>query len=99
MGSETRQTSSPPARLPTVKRSLAAALAALALVGAAGAAASAPAAPCRARSYEVRAGDTLFSIAQRFGTTVRAIAHANRLDPKAILRIGARLRIPGACAD
>ena len=30
--------------------------------------------------YRVHAGDTLFSIAERFGTTVRALARANRLD-------------------
>jgi serine-type D-Ala-D-Ala carboxypeptidase/endopeptidase (penicillin-binding protein 4) len=82
-----------------VRRSLAVAFVALALAGAAGAAASAPASACRPRTYEVRAGDTLFSIAQRFGTTVRAIARANRLDPKAILQIGAHLRVPVSCAD
>jgi len=49
---------------------------------------------CATRSYRVHAGDTLYSIARRFGTTVRAIATANRLDPNGILRIGLVLKIP-----
>jgi serine-type D-Ala-D-Ala carboxypeptidase/endopeptidase (penicillin-binding protein 4) len=84
-----------------MRRPLAVALVALAL-GGAGAAAAGGASPaaCKGRIYRVRAGDTLFSIARRFHTTVQAIARTNRLDPNGILRIGVRLRIPGpGCRD
>jgi len=43
--------------------------------------------------YTVRAGDTLFSIAQRFQTTVEAIKSLNNLT-STILTIGQRLKIP-----
>ncbi len=42
----------------------------------------------------VAAGDTLFALAQRYGTTVDAIAAANDLVPGAVLRIGQPLTIP-----
>jgi D-alanyl-D-alanine carboxypeptidase/D-alanyl-D-alanine-endopeptidase (penicillin-binding protein 4) len=84
-----------------MRRPLAVALAALALGGAGAATAGgAPSAACRTIVYRVRAGDTLFSIAQRFHTTVQAIARANGLDPNGILRIGVRLRVPApGCRD
>ena len=44
--------------------------------------------------YVVRTGDTLTAIAVRFGTTVRALARANRLDPARILPAAMSLRIP-----
>jgi len=46
-------------------------------------------------SYVVRAGDTLYSIARRAGTTVRAVMDANRLHSEAIF-VGQILIIPGA---
>ena len=46
--------------------------------------------------YVVRGGDTLTAIAHRFGTTVTALARANRLDPSHYLLVGARLRVPHA---
>jgi len=46
--------------------------------------------------YTVRAGDTLFSIASRFGTTVVAIASANNLPANGILYVGWSLKIPSA---
>lgn len=47
-----------------------------------------------ARSYTVRRGDTFFSIAARFGTTIRAISAANpTVDPMNI-RVGSRLTVP-----
>jgi D-alanyl-D-alanine carboxypeptidase/D-alanyl-D-alanine-endopeptidase (penicillin-binding protein 4) len=46
------------------------------------------------RLYRVRAGDTLTSIARRFGTTVGAIARRNGIDPNAILPVGKLLRLP-----
>jgi peptidoglycan endopeptidase LytF len=53
--------------------------------------------PCPGgRIYVIRAGDTLFSLAQRFNTTVEAIMRANPgIDPDN-LQIGQRICIPGA---
>jgi soluble lytic murein transglycosylase-like protein len=47
----------------------------------------------RAR-HVVRKGDTLTAIAARYGTTVTALAKANRLDPDRVLFAGTRLRLP-----
>jgi murein DD-endopeptidase MepM/ murein hydrolase activator NlpD len=44
--------------------------------------------------YVVQAGDTLFRIAQRFDTTVEAIAAANDLEDPSLIRVGQRLVIP-----
>lgn len=44
--------------------------------------------------YVARAGDSLTAIAERHGTTVRALASANRLDPARVLLVGTVLRIP-----
>ncbi len=49
--------------------------------------------------YTVRAGDTLFSIAARFNTTVAAISAANRLPPNGVLYVGWSLKIPAADAQ
>ena len=46
------------------------------------------------RSYVVRKGDSLWSISRKFGTTVRALAEINGLDPNGTLRVGVSLRIP-----
>ncbi len=46
--------------------------------------------------YVVRRGDTLFSIARRFGTTIGAIAQANGISNPSYIRAGQRLMIPGA---
>lgn len=46
--------------------------------------------------YVVRPGDTLFSIAMRFGTSVEAIALANNITNPGLIFAGQRLRIPGA---
>lgn len=50
--------------------------------------------PDSATNYIVRRGDTLFSIARRFGTTVQAIMAANNLRSTRIY-VGQRLVIPG----
>jgi murein DD-endopeptidase MepM/ murein hydrolase activator NlpD len=42
----------------------------------------------------VRAGDTLYSIARRNNTPMRAIIDANRLDPPYVLQPGQRLTLP-----
>ena len=52
---------------------------------------SAPAGP---NEYIVVAGDTLFSIARRFGTTVEALQGANGIANPALIRVGQRLTIP-----
>ncbi len=44
--------------------------------------------------YVVQAGDTLYSIAQRFETTVDAIVAANNLEDPSLIRVGQRLVIP-----
>jgi peptidoglycan hydrolase-like protein with peptidoglycan-binding domain len=52
-----------------------------------------PAQSSRAQ-YVVRPGDSLTAIAGRFGTTLPALARANKLDPDHVLPIGATLRLP-----
>jgi serine-type D-Ala-D-Ala carboxypeptidase/endopeptidase (penicillin-binding protein 4) len=54
---------------------------------------------CTAKRYRVRPGDTLSSIARRFGTTVRRLAAANSLDPSGLLPAGIVLVIPESCAS
>ena len=44
--------------------------------------------------YTVRAGDTLFSIASRFGATVDAISSANSLPSNGVIYVGWSLKIP-----
>jgi polysaccharide biosynthesis protein PslG len=47
-------------------------------------------------SYTVQPGDTLFRIAVRFRTTVRALAAENGITNPSIIFVGQRLRIPGS---
>jgi soluble lytic murein transglycosylase-like protein len=49
-----------------------------------------------AQTYVVKRGDTLSSIASRFGTTVSAIANANNIRNRNLVVIGKRLSIPAA---
>jgi peptidoglycan/xylan/chitin deacetylase (PgdA/CDA1 family) len=44
----------------------------------------------------VQPGDTLYSIARRFGTTVESLASANDMDDPAVLEVGRELRITAA---
>ncbi|HEV2593123.1 MAG TPA: peptidoglycan-binding protein [Gaiellaceae bacterium] len=46
--------------------------------------------------YVVKSGDSLTAIAHRFGTSVRALASSNHVDPSRYLIIGTRLRVPHA---
>ncbi len=48
--------------------------------------------------YTVRAGDTLFSIATRYGTTVQAIAALNNLPASGLIYVGWSLKIPSAAS-
>ena len=58
---------------------------------------AAPPPPAAERIHEVRAGDTLSSIAKRYAVTVAALVDANHLKSRdAPLRIGQRLTIPDA---
>lgn len=47
-------------------------------------------------TYTVQRGDTLYSIARRYGTTVEAIAAANGIANPSRIRVGQTLTIPGA---
>ena len=46
------------------------------------------------RRHVVQPGETLTAIAERNGTTVRALASTNKLDPSSVLLIGAKLLVP-----
>ena len=46
------------------------------------------------RFHIIQSGDTLWSIAQRFGVTVASIQQANKMENSTTLRIGQRLIIP-----
>lgn len=48
--------------------------------------------------YVVKAGDTLFSIADRFGSSVQAISSANNLPKNGLIYVGWPLRIPTTTA-
>ena len=47
-------------------------------------------------SYRVQPGDTLSGIAARYGVSTWALARLNGIDADGILRVGERLRLPGA---
>lgn len=51
--------------------------------------------PATSTTYTVKAGDTLYSIANRYNTTVAKIAAANNITNVNLLRIGQVLKIPG----
>jgi membrane-bound lytic murein transglycosylase D len=48
------------------------------------------------RIHRVRRGDTLTSIARRYGVTEAEVAAANRLNSRHVIVVGQRLRLPGA---
>jgi serine-type D-Ala-D-Ala carboxypeptidase/endopeptidase (penicillin-binding protein 4) len=81
------------------RRRSAALLAVTLAVGLGAPAGQANAVKCAPAHYRVRAGDTLWSIARRFNVSVRALAKANKLDPRAALWVGIELSVPRtACA-
>src|SRR5205823_8299033 len=57
---------------------------------------SSVAAAATARTYTVADGDTLWAIAQQFGTTTTALVEANHLDDADHLALGTQLVVPGA---
>ncbi len=78
----------------TWRRRSAALLAVALAVGLGAPAGQAHTAKCAPVHYRVRAGDTLWSIARRFNVSVRALAKANKLDPRAALWVGIELSVP-----
>jgi membrane-bound lytic murein transglycosylase D len=46
------------------------------------------------KTYKVRSGDTLYSIAQRFNTAVPTLQHLNHLGARSVLRPGITLKLP-----
>ena len=53
-----------------------------------------PQAAAASKTYVVKAGDTLYSIAQRFGVAVDAIKSLNRLGAKSLIHPGLTLKLP-----
>ncbi len=60
------------------------------------AAPAAPAAPSATGSYTIQRGDTVTSIARKFGVSIQAILTANNLVASSIIYTGRTLVIPGA---
>lgn len=54
----------------------------------------APTATPRRTTYKVKRGDTLSSIAERFGTTARKLARLNGIDDASLIRVGQVLQLP-----
>ena len=50
--------------------------------------------PVEARSYTVRAGDTVCGIAQRFDVSCQSLLRANRLGQRSVIVPGQQLRVP-----
>lgn len=48
----------------------------------------------KSRYHEVRRGDTLSRVAQRYGITVKELCRLNKITPKTIIRPGQKLLIP-----
>jgi murein DD-endopeptidase MepM/ murein hydrolase activator NlpD len=81
-----------------VKRLLAVSVAIVLLAVCGQAATSVGATKSAGRTYIVRPGDTLSSIASRYGTTTGAIARANRITNPDLVVIGRRLTIPAGAS-
>ncbi len=57
---------------------------------------AAQAQPVNTVTYRIQPGDTLWSLARRFGTTADRLAALNGISPEAVLQIGRPLRVPAA---
>lgn len=57
-----------------------------------------PAKPVADKTYTVKAGDTLWAIANEFGTTVAKLAEYNSIGNPALIFVGQKIRIPGTKA-
>ena len=55
-----------------------------------------PVREANSKTYKVRAGDTLFAIAQRHGTDVTTVAAANRFSPQTNVKTGQTLVLPAS---
>jgi len=51
------------------------------------------------KSYIVRAGDTLYSVARKFGVSASALAQANDMPPNGFLYTGWTIKIPGGATN
>ena len=51
-----------------------------------------------AETYRVKSGDSLFTIAKKYGVSIQALAAANGLQPNSVLNRGQKLTIPGTGA-
>lgn len=47
-----------------------------------------------ANTYMIRQGDTLYSLARKYGTTVKVLCELNNINEKKILRIGQVIKVP-----
>lgn len=45
-------------------------------------------------TYTVHSGDTLFSIARRYGVTVQTLASANSISDTGVVKVGQQLKVP-----
>lgn len=59
---------------------------------------AAPAPAAEAKTHQVVAGDTVYAIARKYGTTVDAVLAANGLDRASVIYPGQTLRVSGAAA-
>lgn len=48
----------------------------------------------KSSSYAVQAGDTLFSIARRYGVSVQALASVNNISDSSLVKVGEQLKVP-----
>ncbi len=51
------------------------------------------------RLHRVQAGQTLWNLARRYGTTVNELRRLNNLNSSAVLPVGMRLKVPGATTE
>ena len=49
--------------------------------------------------HHIRQGDTLWELARKYGSTVKAIRRLNGLNRRSVLKVGATLRIPGRASQ